>query len=97
MLVYAYKTLREFWERHADAEKALRAWHAEAESAEWRSPADITERYPSASILKGNRVVFNIKGNRYRLIAEVDYERQALFIRFLDTHAEYDKVNAEEV
>ena len=97
MRVIARKTLRDFWETHADCEQQLKAWYQEADNAEWKTPADIKADYPSASILSGNRVVFNIKGNNYRLIVKINYDHQMLWIRFIGTHAEYDKINANEI
>ncbi len=73
------------------------AWLAIVGRAQWRTPADVKASYPKASILKGSRVVFNIKGNDYRLIASVQYQAGALAIRFFGTHAEYDKIDAETV
>ena len=95
--VIAKKTLREFWEIHADCEQQLKAWYLEASNAEWKSPNDIKKDYPAASILANNRVVFNIKGNNYRLIARINYIHQMVWIRFIGTHAEYDKIDANEI
>jgi len=95
--VLAKKTLRDFWEKHADCEQQLKAWYEEAEAAEWKSPNDIKVQYVTASFLADNRVVFNIKGNRYRLIVKVYYEYGKVFIRFIGTHAEYDKINATTI
>jgi len=92
--VISRKTLRVFWEQHKDAEQPLRAWFSEAKSAQWRSPNEIKERYPSASVIGGGRVVFNIKGNTFRLVVAIKYELGIVYIRFIGTHAEYDKVNA---
>jgi mRNA interferase HigB len=99
MRVIALRSLREFWQQpgRRDAEQPLRAWFREAERAEWRSPADIKARYVSASFLNENRVCFNIGGNKYRLIARVLYQHQAVYIRFVGTHAEYDRINANTV
>ncbi len=97
MRVIAKATLREFWTAHADAEQALKAWLADAEKAEWRSPNDITESYANTSILGDSRVCFHIKGNHYRLIVKVLYQAQVVYIKFVGTHAEYDKVDAETV
>ena len=97
MRIYSYKTLREFWRRHPETEQDLRDWHKDAKTAAWDTPAKIKARYPSASILPGNRVVFNINGNSYRLIVIVDYAGRVVKIRFIGTHAEYDRVNAVEV
>lgn len=97
MRVIAKRTLREFWEKHADCEEQLKSWYHEADSAFWQSPNEIKRDYPSASILADNRVVFNIKGNNYRLIVKINYEYGLVWIRFIGTHAEYDKVNANEI
>ncbi len=75
MRVYSKSTLRDFWEKHADAEEPLRTWYAMAKAAKWGSPNELKQRHPDASILRKNRVVFNIKGNDYRLIASVDYDQ----------------------
>lgn len=97
MRVFALSTLRKFWEKHADAEQSLRAWFAEAERAEWLGPQDIKARHRSADFLPGDRVVFNIKGNNYRLIVSIKYQFKAVYIRFVGTHAEYDAVDAKQV
>lgn len=97
MRVIAKKILREFWERHADCEQQLTAWFRETSDAEWSSPNEIKAEYPSASFLLDNRVVFNIKGNNYRLIVRVSYEYQMVWIRFIGTHAEYDKIDATKI
>lgn len=97
MRVIAKKTLREFWERFPDSENALKSWFAEAERARWLTPGEIKARYRSASILKGSRVVFNICGNKYRLVAKISYKNGIVLIRFVGTHQEYDAIDAEEV
>lgn len=97
MHVVSVKMLREFWERHADSEAALRAWYREAKGANWSCFADIKARYSSADHLQGNRVVFDIKGNKYRLVARIHYNASRVYIRFIGTHAEYDKINAETI
>ena len=97
MRVIAKSTLRPFWVAHPTAESPLRAWHSEAKQANWKTPHDVKARYPSASVLPGNRVVFNIGGNTFRLICHVRYELGIVFIRFVGTHAEYDKVDAATV
>ena len=97
MRIIALKTLKLFWEKHPDAESPLRAWYTEAKKAAWKGPRDIKAEYRTASILRNNRVVFNVKGNSYRLVVAVRYEFQLVYIRFLGTHAEYDKINAEEI
>ena len=97
MRVVAKKILRDFWEKHEDCEQQLKAWFREAQKAEWKNPNQIKIEYPSASILNDNRVVFNIKGNNYRLIVKINYEYEMALIRFIGTHAEYDKINANEI
>lgn len=97
MRVVSVRTLRDFWARNPGAEQSLRAWHDEASAATWQTPQDIKDRYRSASFVGNNRVVFNIKGNDYRLIVSVAYAYQAIFVKFVGTHAEYDKVNAATV
>ncbi len=89
--------MREFWEKHEDSEQQLKSWFHEAEKAEWKNPNQIQAEYSTASILKENRVVFKIKGNNYRLIAKINYEYQIVWIRFIGTHAEYDKINANTI
>ncbi len=93
--IVAKRTLREFWEKHADSEQYLKTWYDTAKMANWQTPNDIKKTYATASIIGQNRVVFNIKGNAYRLIVQFNYIRQWAFIRFVGTHADYDKVNAE--
>jgi mRNA interferase HigB len=97
MRVISVKTLKLFWEKHPDAENPLRAWYTEAKKATWKSQQDIKAEYRTASILRHSRVVFNIKGNTYRLVAAVKYEFQIVYIRFIGTHEAYDKINAEEI
>lgn len=97
MRIIAKKILRDFWEIHSDSEQQLKAWYQETAKAEWTTPKDIKIEYPSASFLVGNRVVFNIKGNHYRLIVKINYDYQMIWIRFIGTHAEYDKINAKTI
>ena len=100
MRVISKRTLTEFWEsdlKHAVARPSLEAWYAEAKIAEWRSPADIKAKYKNASILKNGRVVFNIKGNDYRLIVHIHYESQIIYICWIGTHRDYDDEDAETV
>jgi mRNA interferase HigB len=96
MRTISRRTLREFWTRHPDVEQALRAWYHDAQAADWQSPADIKRVYANASILGNNRVVFNIKGNSYRLVAAINYDYQICYIRFVGTHKEYDRIDAEQ-
>lgn len=97
MRVIARSTLRDFWEKHSDTEETLRAWYQDANQARWKTPEDIKSVYASASIITGNRVVFNIKGNQYRLIVAVNYQYSMVYIRFIGSHQDYNKVNAETV
>ncbi len=99
MRVIAKRTLREFWSlpQYMDSKGPLEAWHSEALKANWSSPQEIKAQFRSASILKNNRVVFNIAGNKYRLIVAIDYTRKACFIKFIGTHKQYDKVDAEVI
>ena len=97
MRIIAVRTLRQFWEQHPQAETPLRGWYAEASKADWKTPADIKSAHRNVSFLSNNRVVFNIKGNDYRLVVAVRYTEQLMFIRFIGTHAEYDRIDAERI
>lgn len=100
MRAIAKRTLREFWEssrKYADAQAPIEAWHAEALKASWKSPQELKAQFRNASILKNNRVVFNIAGNKYRLVVAIDYFRQAMFVKFIGTHKQYDDVDAENI
>jgi mRNA interferase HigB len=97
MRVIAKRILREFWEVHQDCKEQLKSWFNEAEKADWQSPDDIKMDYPSASILKSQRVIFNIKGNTYRLIVKINYDYGIVWIRFIGTHEEYDKIDTETI
>jgi mRNA interferase HigB len=97
MRVVAISTIRDFWQRHPEAEQPLKAWYEEANHATWTQPVDIKKQYRNASILKSRRVVFNIKGNDFRLIVAVAYKLQVVYVKFVGTHKEYDAVDAETV
>lgn len=97
MRVIAKRTLRNFWEKHQNSEEQLKSWFKEVEIADCQSPADIKRDYPLASILNKNRIVFNIKGNKYRLIVKINYSYRIVWIRFIGTHAQYDKINANNI
>lgn len=97
MRVIAKKILREFWERHPLAKEPLSAWYREVEREDWDEPMKVKAKYGTASILGDNRVVFNIKGNNYRLVVKINYPYRVVYIRFVGTHAEYNTINAEEV
>ncbi len=97
MRVIAKATLRDFWEVHPEAEQALRTWHQAAKAADWQAPADVKAKFLSASLLRDNRVVFNICGNKYRLVVKIRYEIGIIYVRFLGTHADYDAVDAHTI
>lgn len=86
-----------FYENHPQAKTLLEVWHSDVRKAQWESPDQIKREYSSASFLRDNRVVFNIKGNDYRLIVHIDYKRKIVRVKFIGTHSEYDKINAEEI
>jgi mRNA interferase HigB len=95
--IIAKKILRDFWEKHPDCEEQLKSWFQETSNINWSKPNDIKKDYPSASILTDSRIVFNIKGNNYRLIIKINYDYQMIWIRFIGTHAEYDKIDATKI
>ena len=97
MRVIAKRTLKTFWNQHKDCEQKLKAWYKEAREARWKKAIDIKRDYPSASVLPGNRVVFNIKGNHYRLVVRINYDYGVVWIRFIGTHDQYDKINAIKI
>ncbi len=97
--IVAKKTLRDHWEKpsRGDSEQALKAWYQEALRAEWQNPNEIKQQYKNASIVGDNRVVFNICGNKYRLVVKINYISQWVFIRFVGTHKEYDKIDVTTI
>lgn len=99
MRVIAVKTLRDFWSqpKYRDAEQPLRAWFHHAAQVQWESPADLKQDLPAVSVLKDGRAVFNIHGNKYRLIVHIHYSTRIVFIRFVGTHAQYDDVDADSI
>lgn len=97
MRIIAKRTLREYWEQEPRAEQPLKSWYAIASKADWSSPTDVKQMYRNASIVGNDRTVFNIGGNRYRLIVRFDYASRLGFVRFVGTHAEYDRVSAAHV
>ncbi|HEY9706214.1 MAG TPA: type II toxin-antitoxin system HigB family toxin [Allocoleopsis sp.] len=97
MRIIARSTLRDFWLQHSDTEQPLKAWFDDAKRSNWLSPSDIKEVYANASIINHNRVVFNIKGNSYRLVVHIRYDIGIIFIRFIGTHQEYDKIDATTI
>ncbi len=100
MRIIAKRTLRQFWETHprgAAAKGPLEVWHSTVESADWATPSDVKATYGDASILKGGHVVFNSSGNRYRLVARINYPYRVVYVRFVGTHEEYDAIDAETI
>jgi mRNA interferase HigB len=95
--VIAISTLRRFWEINGDAEEPIKAWYQEAKAADWATPHQVKDMYRNASVLGDNRIVFNIAGNKYRLIVKSNYPYRIGYVRFIGTHSEYDRTNAEEV
>lgn len=96
MRIIAKKTLREFWKRYPDAEDPLLAWFREVEKEDWSKPSQVKDKYRSASFV-GDRVVFNIKGNDYRLVVKINYPYRVIYVRFVGTHEEYDEIDVQEV
>jgi len=97
MRVIAEKTIRLFWEKHADARGPLEAWLEHVKKSHWENPSELLKDYGDAAILPNNRAVFHIKGNRYRLVVQIHYKSSIFFIRFIGIHAEYDKVDMMKV
>ena len=95
--IFAKSTLRNFWENHPDSEQYLKTWFDPAMNSSWNTPNEVKQTYINASVLKDSRIVFNIKGNSYRLVAKFNFEKQWIFIRFIGTHDEYDKIDANSI
>lgn len=97
MRIIAKRTLRAFWKRYPTAKGPLEAWHQEVARADWSTPSDVKAQFRSASLLQGNRVAFNIAGNHYRLIVKINYPYRIVYVRFIDTHADYDTVDVTTI
>jgi mRNA interferase HigB len=97
MRIIAIKALRDFWDHHPSAKKSLQAWYADTRQSHWQSPNDIKKVYRNASIVANNRVVFNTKGNDYRLVAAINYNFAIVYIRFVGTHKEYDSIDVTKI
>ena len=95
--IFSKGTLRGFWESYPDSEQYLKTWYDTAMNSEWKTPNEVKQTYANASILKNSRIVFNIKGNTYRLVVKFNYEKQWIFIRFIGTHTEYDEIDADNI
>ena len=99
MRIIAFRTLREFWGKpeYADSETSLRSWYHDVKSSDWKNTNELKQQYTNASIVGAGRVVFNIKGNLYRLVVLIDFEFQVIFIRFIGTHQQYDRIDAKTI
>ncbi len=97
MRIISKKILRDFWIVHSDSEQQLRAWHAKTKLADWKTSSDVKEEYRNASFVANNRIVFNVKGNKYRLVAAINYDFGIVYIRFVGTHKEYDKIDTTTI
>ncbi len=98
MQVISKRTLRLFWGLHPQAEEPLRAWHSRVEAAAWSRPQDIKDQFGSTvDFIGDNRVIFDISGNKYRVIVHISYTYKRVLIKFVGTHAEYDRINPETV
>lgn len=97
MRIISKKVLRDFGDKHVQALPSIEAWYADVKEAQWRNPQAIKAEYANASFLMDNRVVFNIKGNSYRIVVKINYDYQIVYIRFIGTHKEYDKINANTI
>jgi mRNA interferase HigB len=97
MRLIALSTLRAFWKRHPEAEQPLLSWHAQVRDSDWSTPAEVKAAFGSASILRDGRVVFNLAGNKYRLVAWINYPYRVLYIRFVGTHRQYDQIDAQSI
>jgi mRNA interferase HigB len=95
--VISKKVLKDFYTKYPDCEQQLKSWYLEANTSNWMSPKEIKKEFPSASFLKENRIVFNIKGNKYRLIVRITFKYQMIWIRFVGTHEEYNKIDANKI
>ncbi|MEK8019283.1 MAG: type II toxin-antitoxin system HigB family toxin [Candidatus Parabeggiatoa sp.] len=97
MRIVSRKTLKAFWEQHPDAQKSLEAWQEDTKKAVWKTPNDIKMVYRNASVVANNRVVFNIKGNDYRLVVAINYECGIVYIRFIGSHKAYNQIDVTTI
>lgn len=97
MRIIARRTLKEFWLSHPDSEQPLKAWFHEAKISNWKSFQDIKTQFPTADVRPRNRAIFNIRGNRFRLIVKIHYNTGIIFIRFVGTHSDYDRINPDTI
>jgi len=97
MRIISKKILKDFWKRYNDSEQQLKAWHYEVKNALWNNPYDLKNHFRNASIINSKRVVFNIKGNDYRLVTDIEYRLKIVFVIWIGTHSDYDKLNIENL
>lgn len=97
MRIISRRTLREFWEKYPDTQKPLQSWYREVEKANWDTPADVKKKHGNASVIGDYRMVFNIKGNQYRLVVGINYHARIVYVRFIGSHTEYDTIDVKEV
>ena len=95
--IFAKSTLREYWEKNSASEQYLKTWYDTAINSDWENPSQVKQTYANASILKNNRIVFNIKGNSFRLVTKFNFTKKWIFMRFIGTHTEYDKIDANNI
>lgn len=97
MRVIAVKTLKEYWIKFPQAKQALLSWYEEVETASWGSPNELKSQYGNASIITEKRVVFNIHGNSFRLVVDIEYRLKIVFVVWFGTHKQYDSVDAKKI
>lgn len=97
MRIIARKALKDFWEKHPDSEEPLKAWFKITGEVEWKTPQDVKKLYRNATILKDGRMVFNIAGNKYRLVVWINYPYRVVYIRFVGTHKQYDQTDVQTI
>lgn len=97
MRVIAKRTSREFWEKYADAETPLKVWYKNASEAEWKNNNELKRQFKNASLIGNDRVVFNVKGNTYRLVVAIDYEKKIVWIKFIGYHKDYDRIDVKTI
>ena len=97
MRILAKKILREFWDQYPSTEEQLKSWFQETSKCNWTNPNYVKDEFPNARLIPNNRVIFNIKGSQYRLIVRVNYKYQMVYVRFIGTHEEYDKIDPTKI
>lgn len=97
MRIITKKRLRDFWGQYPDAQESLEAWYYETLKADWSNPQQIKNKFRNASIIPHNRVIFNIRGNDYRLVVKINYPYRVVYIRFIGTHKQYDSIEVSNI